>query len=238
MLSKPPLLKTTTTSFGRSIGMIRSTIALASTSVTMQKSRCTVLFCWMADRNRFIRPVNVFPSIERWLQCLGCSPQGLVVYKRSMSLQTRLTLFITCWILTGAFVCAAPEQRPNSNAEIRSVLSAQKNAWNRGDIDAFMNDYARSASTVFVSEDGVRRGWETVRDRYRAKYSDRAKMGTLSFSEIEVTMLSPDAAVVLGRWRLKRENEEPHGRFTLIFKRLPEGWRIVHDHTSAAPPIK
>ena len=135
-------------------------------------------------------------------------------------------------------VCAEPEQPPNSVAEIQSVLSGQQDAWNRGDIDAFMNGYTRSASTVFVSEDEVRRGWETVRERYRVKYSDRTKMGTLSFSEIEVTMLSPDAAVVLGRWRLKRANDEPHGRFTLIFKRLPEGWRIVHDHTSAAPPTK
>jgi ketosteroid isomerase-like protein len=91
---------------------------------------------------------------------------------------------------------------------------------------------------VFVSEDEVRRGWETVRERYRQKYSSRTKMGTLAFSDIEVTLLSPDAAVVLGRWRLKRANDEPHGRFTLIFKRLPEGWRIVHDHTSAAPPTK
>ena len=137
-----------------------------------------------------------------------------------------------------ALVCAEPEQPPNSVAEIQSVLSAQQDAWNRGDIDAFMNGYARSGSTVFVSEDEVGRGWETVRDRYRLKYSDRAKMGTLSFSDIEVTMLSPDAAVVLGLWRLKRANDEPHGRFTLIFKRLPEGWRIVHDHTSAAPPTK
>jgi uncharacterized protein (TIGR02246 family) len=136
------------------------------------------------------------------------------------------------------FVCAAAEQSSNSASEIQSVLSAQQDAWNRGDIDAFMNGYARSASTVFVSEDEVRRGWETVRDRYRVKYSDRAKMGTLSFSDIEVTMLSPDAAVVLGRWRLERANDEPHGRFTLIFKRLPEGWRIVHDHTSSVPPTK
>ncbi len=134
-----------------------------------------------------------------------------------------------------ALVWAAPEAPPNSVAEIQSVLTAQQDAWNRGDIDAFMSGYARSASTVFVSEDEVRRGWKTVRDRYRVKYSDRAKMGTLSFSDIEVTMLSPDAAVVLGRWRLKRANDEPHGRFTLVFKHLPEGWRIVHDHTSAAP---
>ena len=153
-----------------------------------------------------------------------------------MSLQTTLTLPITFWILMAAFVCAAPEQAPNSVAEIQSILTAQQDAWNRGDIDSFMNGYARAPSTVFVSEDEVRLGWETVRDRYHMRYSDRAKMGTLSFSEIEVTMLSPDAAVVLGRWKLKRENDEPHGRFTLIFKRLPAGWRIVHDHTSAAPP--
>jgi len=151
-------------------------------------------------------------------------------------LQPGRTLPIICNILMALPVCAAPEQPPNSVAEIQSVLSAQQDAWNRGDIDAFMNGYAQSASTVFVSEDEVRRGWETVRDRYRVRYSDRAKMGTLNFSQIEVTMLSPEAAVVLGRWRLKRASDEPHGRFTLIFKRLPEGWRIVHDHTSAAPP--
>lgn len=98
-----------------------------------------------------------------------------------------------------------------------------------------MNGYARSTSTVFVSGDEVTRGWETVRDRYREKYSDHAKMGTLTFSDVEVTMLSPEAAAVLGRWKLKRANDEPHGRFTLIFKRFPEGWRIIHDQTSAAP---
>jgi ketosteroid isomerase-like protein len=152
-----------------------------------------------------------------------------------VSLQTRLTLSILGHTVMASLVCAAPEQASNSVAENEAVLTAQQDAWNRGDIDEFMNGYAQSASTVFISEDEVTRGWETVRDRYRAKYSDRAKMGTLSFSEIEVTMVSPDTAIVLGRWRLKRANDEPHGRFTLIFKRLPEGWRIVHDHTSAAP---
>jgi uncharacterized protein (TIGR02246 family) len=145
---------------------------------------------------------------------------------------------ITFCILTATNVSAAPAQTPNAVAQIRAVLYAQQNAWNHGDIDGFMNGYARSPSTVFISEDIVRRGWETVRERYREKYSDRAKMGTLTFSEIEITLLSPDSAVVLGRWRLERAKDRPHGRFTLILKRLPEGWRIVHDHTSAAPPTK
>jgi uncharacterized protein (TIGR02246 family) len=148
----------------------------------------------------------------------------------------RRALTIFFWILMAAIVCAAPTQNQNATARIRSVLREQQEAWNRGDIDGFMNGYARSASTVFVSDDTIRRGWETVRARYREKYSDRAKMGALTFSDLEITLLSPDAAVVLGRWNLKRANDQPHGRFTLIFKRMPEGWRIVHDHTSAAPP--
>lgn len=145
---------------------------------------------------------------------------------------------LTSCVWTATFVSAAAQDSPNPAAEIQFVLRAQQAAWNRGDIDEFMNGYARSASTVFVSDDEVRRGWDTVRERYHQKYSDRTKMGTLAFSDLEVTMLSPDAAVVLGRWALKRATDAPHGRFTLILKRLPEGWRIVHDHTSAASPPK
>jgi ketosteroid isomerase-like protein len=175
---------------------------------------------------------------------LALDEAGLVAYQgllmlqaiRRSSLGGRRALAIIFCISTAATVSAAPTQTQNATAQIRSVLSAQQDAWNRGDIDGFMNGYARSASTVFVSEDTIRRGWETVRERYRKKYSDRAKMGTLTFSDLEIALLSPDAAVALGRWRLERAKDRPHGCFTLIFKRLPEGWRIVHDHTSAAPP--
>ncbi len=114
------------------------------------------------------------------------------------------------------------------------MLSAQQEAWNRGDIDAFMNGYWRSDETVFVSSDEVTRGWEKVLDRYKKKYSDRTKMGVLTFSNLEITPLGDDTAVVLGAWKLKRRKDEPRGRFTLILRRLPEGWRIVHDHTSSA----
>ena len=148
------------------------------------------------------------------------------------------TSALIVFVLISWSVSAAPagekQDRVNAVAQIRSVLRAQQDAWNRGGIDAFMNGYAHSRSTIFVSEDTVRRGWETVRDRYRKKYSDRAKMGLLTFSDLEITTLGSDAAVALGRWKLKRAQDQPHGRFTLIFRRLPEGWRIVHDHTSVA----
>src|ERR1044072_6761881 len=143
---------------------------------------------------------------------------------------------VSCTILAMAVaVFAAPGQTSHSANEIRSVLQVQQDSWNRSDVDGFMNGYARSASTVFISEDTIPRGWQTVRDRYKQKYSDRAKMGTLVFSDLEITPLSSDFAVASGRWGLKRANDQPHGRFTLILKRLPEGWRIIRDHTTAAP---
>jgi len=118
----------------------------------MLKSRCTVLFCWMGDPSRFMKPVNVFPLTGTVLQCLRWRRQELEAYRRSSSLQTRLTLPITCCILTAASLYAAPEKPPNSVAEIQSVLHAQQGAWNRGDIDGFMNGYARSPSTVSSQE--------------------------------------------------------------------------------------
>jgi ketosteroid isomerase-like protein len=117
-------------------------------------------------------------------------------------------------------------------AEIRAVMAAQVAAWNRGDIDGFMNGYARSRATEFIAGDKLTRGWQTVRDRYKKKYGSREKMGTLTFSELKITRLSGDAALVIGRWRLARKDDKPHGRFTLLFRRTPDGWRIVHDHTS------
>lgn len=121
-------------------------------------------------------------------------------------------------------------------ADIRAVMLAQEAAWNRGDVDGFMDGYARSRTTVFVSGDSITRGWQTVRDRYKKKYATAEQMGRLTFSDLEITSLGPGAAVVLGRWELKRKSDRPHGRFTLLFRRTPDGWRIVHDHTSAAAP--
>ncbi len=119
-------------------------------------------------------------------------------------------------------------------AAIRAVLDAQTAAWNRGDIEGFMDGYARSADIVFISGDSLTHGWQTVLDRYKKGYDTREKMGTLAFSDLDVKLVSKDAAVVIGRWQLTRDKDTPHGRFTLIFRRTGQNWRIVHDHTSSA----
>jgi uncharacterized protein (TIGR02246 family) len=131
-------------------------------------------------------------------------------------------------------VTVASAKEDKKAAAVRAVLEAQVAAWNRGDIEGFMEGYRRSEETVFISGDSVTRGWQTVLDRYKKGYDTRAKMGTLTFSELDIKFLSKKTAVVIGRWALQREQDNPHGRFTLLFRKFKEGWRVVHDHTSSA----
>lgn len=116
---------------------------------------------------------------------------------------------------------------------IRRLLERQQQDWNRGDIEAFMSGYERDERLVFTSGGQIRRGWQATLERYRKAYPDRQSMGTLSFSDLEVRIIGKAAAVVLGRWDLRRLKDHPHGVFTLVLERGDGGWRIVHDHTSS-----
>jgi beta-aspartyl-peptidase (threonine type) len=132
-------------------------------------------------------------------------------------------------VMSGA---AFAQSAQKAETAIREVMNEQVAAWNRGDIDGFMAGYWHSPRLTFVSGTNVTRGWQETLDRYKKGYDTRAKMGTLTFSELEITVLSKDAAVVLGSWSLAREKDNPHGKFTLIFRKFKEGWRVVMDHTS------
>ena len=117
-------------------------------------------------------------------------------------------------------------------ADVRRVMNEQAVAWNAGDIPGFMKGYWNSAQMTFVSGDNVTKGWQPTLERYQKSYDSKAKMGVLTFSDLDVTVLSKDAAVVLGSWSLTRESDNPHGKFTLTFRKFAEGWRIILDHTS------
>jgi len=127
----------------------------------------------------------------------------------------------------------AAEERDGDRAAITAVLSAQQAAWNRGDVDAFLVGYWHSPDLTFSGSSGVSRGWDGVMARYKKNYPDRAAMGHLDFSELELRFLGRDAALVLGHWHLKRDKGDIGGVFSLVWQRFPEGWKIVHDHTSA-----
>lgn len=117
---------------------------------------------------------------------------------------------------------------------VRAVLDQQVKDWNAGDIGKFMRGYGRSDKTRFASGGNITLGWQSVLERYQRTDSDKAAMGTLTFSEIDITVASEHTALAFGRWRLKREKDEPSGLFTLLFRKTADGWKIVHDHTSAA----
>jgi uncharacterized protein (TIGR02246 family) len=152
---------------------------------------------------------------------------------KQMVFRTAITLVTVAVLTTYAVTQTKSRTKTQGAAAIRAVLDAQRDAWNRGDVEGYMDGYERSAETVLVSGDDVIRGWQTVTDRYKKNYNTPDKMGTLTFSDLEITPLDNNAAVVLGRWHLKRSSDEPHGRFTLVFRRTKAGWKIIHDHTSS-----
>jgi beta-aspartyl-peptidase (threonine type) len=118
-------------------------------------------------------------------------------------------------------------------AAIQKVLDDQVAAWNKGDLEGFMAGYWKSPDLSFYSGKDKTRGWQATYERYRKRYqAEGREMGKLTFSDIEIEVLGPDSAFVRGRFKLATSKEDLGGLYTLIFKKLPEGWRIVHDHTS------
>jgi uncharacterized protein (TIGR02246 family) len=140
-----------------------------------------------------------------------------------------LLLFVICMLVPNA--CAA-----DSEAAIKHVLAAQQDAWNRHDLDAFMSGYWNSPELTFFSGAKETRGWQATLERYRATYNSPGHaMGKLDFSDLRIEMLGPETAFVRGAWHLTMpEGKNPQGKFTLIFRKFGDGWKIIHDHTSAA----
>lgn len=125
------------------------------------------------------------------------------------------------------------EQMTSDKDQILFVLMTQARAWNNGDIEGYMQGYWKSDSLLFTSGNKIQRGWQATFEKYKKSYDTKAKMGTLKFSQIEITLLSPASAWVLGHWELEREKDYPGGVFTLVLRKFADGWKIVHDHTSS-----
>jgi uncharacterized protein (TIGR02246 family) len=140
-----------------------------------------------------------------------------------------LLLLVLLWIVPVRTVFAQ-----DAESAIKQVLTDQVSAWNRGDIDAFMQGYKNSPDTTFIGKT-IRQGWQSVMDRYKASYSTKDAMGTLEFSDLMVRMLGPEHAVVVGKYHLTRTaagGGDASGIFSLVWEKSAEGWKIILDHTS------
>jgi beta-aspartyl-peptidase (threonine type) len=142
-----------------------------------------------------------------------------------------LLLTVALVVVVVKFAFGAPAEASSPQA----VLDAQVAAWNRGDLEGFMDGYWRSDELTFFSDDQVTRGWQATLERYRKKYQAEGKeMGRVAFSELRIDAINDDWSVVRGRWKLTfKDGTTPGGLFTLFFRKINGQWRVIHDHTSA-----
>jgi hypothetical protein len=141
----------------------------------------------------------------------------------------KLILILSVLMLAG--VTSAQSNDEKAKAAIKKVMTEQAVEWNNGNIDGFMKGYWNSPDMTFVSGGKITKGWQPTLDNYKKSYDSKAKMGILTFSDLEITLLGKESAVVLGKWSLQREKDKPGGIFTLTFRKFKEGWRIILDHT-------
>lgn len=146
---------------------------------------------------------------------------------------SRVIMVYIAFIAICGFVVGENSQESEKSA-IEKVLREQAAAWNRGDLEAFMAGYWKSAELTFFSGAHEFKGWQAALDRYKSSYQSAGKeMGKLEFTNLRIEMLGPEAAFVRGEFHLTMSNgKTPHGLFTLIFRKFPEGWKIVHDHSA------
>jgi len=126
----------------------------------------------------------------------------------------------------------ATAQTAEDKTAILKVLENQRQGWNKGDMDNYMQGYWKSDSLLFVGKNGPTYGWQKTLDNYKKGYPDKSAMGFLTFGIKKVEFLTKDKAFVLGSWNLKREKDEPQGYFTLLLRKIDGEWKVVVDHSS------
>lgn len=135
-------------------------------------------------------------------------------------------------LLFVAFTSTAMAQSAKDKTAILNILEQQRNDWNKGDLEAFMQAYAKSDSLLFVGKSGPTYGWQQTLDNYKRGYPDKSAMGFLTFGIKKVDFLAKDKAFVLGSWHLKRDKDEPKGYFTLLLQKIEGVWKVIVDHSS------
>ena len=150
-------------------------------------------------------------------------------------MKTGSVLFTLIWFSVASNTFISAQSQSKDIDSIKSVLTLQVQAWNKGDIEGYMQGYWKSDSLLFTSGGKIQRVWLATFEKYKKSYDTKSKMGTLKFSQLEINQLSSASAWVFGHWELQREQDYPGGVFTLLLRKFSDGWKIIHDHTSSYP---
>ncbi len=142
----------------------------------------------------------------------------------------RILLF-SLFLSIGLSGCTDPVIELDEGAAIREIMQSQEQAWNRGDLEAFMQAYWNSPELKFVGKSGIKKGWQTTLKNYQTSYPNKAMMGKLKFDILQVEAKA-ETAFVLGRWTLQRAEDKPSGFYSLYWKKINGNWKIVIDHSS------
>ncbi len=143
--------------------------------------------------------------------------------------------YLSILLLVLASICSAqtkPASAPGDEAAIRQLLDKQTQAWNRGDIETFMETYWKSDSLMFIGKSGVTYGWTNTLNNYKKGYPDTTAMGKLSFDILLIKRVSFQYFHVIGKWHLQRSIGDLSGHYTLLIKKIKGKWVIISDHSS------
>jgi len=139
---------------------------------------------------------------------------------------------VLIFLLTFNILSCKKQLNEEYKKEIIKVLYQQRDSWNNGDIEAYMQGYWNSDSLRFMGQSGINYGWETTLNHYKKKYYNKSIMGNLTFKVISLELMNDNVAFMIGSWALKREVGDVSGYFTLIWKKINGKWFITTDHTS------
>ncbi|MCX2741499.1 YybH family protein [Pontibacter anaerobius] len=151
-------------------------------------------------------------------------------------MRNRLYILLALCLLSMS-ACVSSQKQPavtDARAEVRQVLEEQAQCWSTGDLECYMQGYWKSDSLLFIGSRGLTYGWQQTLDNYKKSYPDVSAMGKLNFDLKEFRMLSPETMLVVGKWHLLRDADKGdlQGHFSVIFRKFPEGWKIIADHSS------
>jgi uncharacterized protein (TIGR02246 family) len=117
---------------------------------------------------------------------------------------------------------------------IRQVVARMEAAWNKGDFAGYMEGF-KKPDVVFVSRGQFQRDWQGTLDHYVRDYGGAGakRRGRLTFWDLRIELLAPDAAMLIGRYRLEGGERPQDGINTRLFRKVDGRWVIAMNHVSS-----